>query len=111
MATEILIAGARLDDSTAMDALIAPIPNSEQLRQILSTGSRQGLYHVYDAETRTARYIASDGRGVLRFTVTDLTPEQAATIAAECRDITVWNGPAFQTAVERALGVSFDRVQ
>lgn len=110
MNTKIHVAMARLDDSTAMDALVAPIPNGEQLRQSLLTRT-SGRRHGYHEETRTARYVVPDGELVLCLTVTDLTLQQAATIAAECDAITEWEYPAFQAIVERVLGGSFGRVQ
>lgn len=110
MTTTILAAGARLDDPTAMDALIAPIPNGEQLRQILltRTPTRRRAYHK---ETRTARWVVSDGEQVVCFTVTDLTFEQAVAIGVECYAITVWDVPEFHAAASRALGVPFDLIQ
>ena len=114
MTTTILAAGARLDDPTAMDALIAPLPNGEQLRQKLRqslltrTPMRTKAYHE---ETRTARYVVSDGEHVVCFTVTDVTLEQATAIAAECSAMTVWDLPEFHAAAARALGAPFDLVQ
>ena len=109
VAITILTAMARLDDSSDVNALIAPIPRGEHLRKAMS-GRTSGRWLAYHDETRSARYVASDGEVVMCFTVTDLTPEQAATIAAECDAITEWNPLAFQQAVERTLGAPFDRV-
>jgi hypothetical protein len=108
--TKIQLARARLDDSTAMDVLLAPIPNGDQLRQRLLTRT-SGRTQGYHEETRTARYVVSDGQLVLCFTVTDLTIEQAATIATKCDAITEWEYGAFQAVVERVMGSSFGLVQ
>jgi hypothetical protein len=43
--------------------------------------------------------------------VSDITIEQAATIAAECDAIREWSTDAFVTAVDRALGGKIHRVQ
>jgi hypothetical protein len=110
MTITILTAIARLDDSSAMNALIEPIPKGEQLRKVLSSRT-SGRWKAYHNETHSARYVVSDGEVVMCFTVTDLTLEQATTIAIECKAITEWDPSAFQEAVERALGAPFDPVQ
>jgi hypothetical protein len=110
MVTKILSAKARLDDSAAMAALLAPISNSDVLSHRLAE-RRPGRMQAYDRETRIARYVVTDGSIAACYTVTDLTLEQAATIAAECESISAWELVTFQAAVERALGASFGRVQ
>lgn len=110
MVTKILRATARLDDSAAMQTLLAPIPDGDELGRQLA--SRQpGLKARYFDEGRKGLYVVSDGKTVTCFTVTDVTVEQAATIRAECDSIEAWNYQRFQAAVERALSASFDRVQ
>ena len=108
--TKILSAMARFDDSRAMTSLLAPIPDGDALGQMLAE-RQPGRSQAYHAETRTARYVVSDGKTVQCFTVTNLTLEQAAAVAAECDSIKLWEPRAFQAAVERALGAASDRVQ
>jgi hypothetical protein len=102
-AGRVYLASAKLTDSSAMAQLLAAIPNGDELRSLLNEMG-PGHLHAYHAQTRTARYVASDGDIVMCFTVTDVAPEQAATIAAECESIATWDDREFHAAVVRALG-------
>jgi hypothetical protein len=100
---KILTARARLHNPEQMKALLAPIKHGDELAADLSDGE-QGTVELYDRETRTFRYLVSDGRSVACYTVTALTLVQAATIAAVCDGISVFNFQSFARAVEVALG-------
>lgn len=102
-AGRVYLASAKLTDASAMIQLLAAIPNGDELRSLLNEMG-PGHLHAYHAQTRTARYVASDGDIVMCFTVTDVAPEQAATIAAECESIATWDDREFYAAVVRALG-------
>jgi hypothetical protein len=110
MAIKILDAMARLDDAEAMGRLLAPIPDSDQLRPMLVPGY-SGRSQRYFREMLKGLYIAADGVTVACLTVTGITLEQGATIAAECDAIAQWTAAAFNQAVERALGIQSERVQ
>jgi hypothetical protein len=102
-AGRVYVASAKLTDTSAMIQLLASIPHGEELRSLLNEMG-PGHLHQYHAQTRTAHYVASDGDIVMCFTVTDVAPEQAATIAAECESIATWDDREFHAAVVRALG-------
>jgi hypothetical protein len=105
-------AWARVDDDSAMERLLAPVPEPHawQLREWLKSGGC-GRARYYHTETRSARYTACDGHIVAVFTVTEISLEQAATIEWECQSIKRWSVVAFDQAVERALGGTLTRVQ
>lgn len=96
-------AGARLNDAAAMGALLEPVPGADELRSKLESGFR-GCMCLYNLETRKAFWVACDGSIALVFTVTEVTPKDAALIEFECRDVGVWSRQAFTDAVGRALG-------
>jgi hypothetical protein len=99
----VYVASAKLTDTSAMIQLLAAIPNGDELRSLLDEMG-PGHLHAYHAQTRTARYVASDGDIVMCFTVINVRPEQAATIAAECESIATWDDREFYAAVVRSLG-------
>ena len=99
----VYVASAKLTDTPAMIRLLAAIPNGDELRSLLDEMG-PGHLHAYHAQTRTARYVASDGDIVMCFTVINVMPEQAATIAAECESIATWDDREFYAAVVRSLG-------
>ena len=69
----VYVASAKLTDTSAMAQLLAVIPNGDELRGLLDEmGS--GHLHAYHAQTRTARYVASDGDIVTCFTVMERQP-------------------------------------
>jgi hypothetical protein len=100
---KILTTRARLHNAEQMKALLSPIKHGDELGADLSDGD-QGTVELYDRETKTFRYLVSDGRSVACYTVTGLTLVQAATIAAACDAICVFNFESFALAVEVALG-------
>ena len=99
----VYVASAKLTDTSAMIQLLAAIPNGDELRGLLDEMG-PGHLHAYHEQTRTARYVASDGDMVMCFTVINVSPEQAATIAAECESIATWDDREFYAAVVRSLG-------
>jgi hypothetical protein len=109
MTTKIFDAMARLDDATALNALLAPMRDGATLRKKLRPGFR-GHKYFYDRHTHTARYLLTNGDVVACYSVTDVSLGEAKAIAARCEGIDEWSMTAFQAAVERALGVEFERV-
>lgn len=105
----IYLAAARLNNKAAMRTLLEPIPNANGLRSILKAG-QSGRTQSYHEETRKAFYVACDGREVWVWTITDVTLDQAARVAAACDD-RVWSSDSFQDAVRRALGEEVVRAQ
>ena len=101
---------AMLNDEKAMQALLAPVPNSEGLRRVLKPGHSMRT-QIYWKETSKAHYVLCDGKEVRLWTVTDVTLQQAATIAAKCDDIKEWDAEQFHAAVSRALGGEVTRIQ
>jgi len=107
MSTRISCASARLDDTAAMTHFLTAIPNGEVLGQLLHAGEPVSS-RAYDDETWTARFVASDGRVVKCFAVTDITIDQAEMIAAACVDNTALDEADFRVAVAQSLGPTFD---
>ena len=89
-----------------MAQFLAPIPNGDQLADVLATSGAVST-RAYDDDTRTARFVSSDGVVVMCFTVTDITIDQAEMIATECDALLNWSDDTFQKAVARALGADF----
>lgn len=100
---KILSAVARLGDAAAINALLAPMRDSRSLKKRLRPGFCGHKYSYY-RYARTAHYLLTNGEIVACYTVTDVSLDQAATIAAECDGIVNWSLTTFQAAVERALG-------
>jgi len=108
--TRIHSAMAHIDDAGAVTSLLAPIRDRDKVAELLN-GRVTGLASEYDEETRTAHYIISDAWTVMRFSVTDISRDEAASIFAECHRMPVWGHTEFQSAAGRALGGSFEQVQ
>jgi hypothetical protein len=107
---KILHARCRIHHEPAIANFVAPIPDGENLAAVLRTG-QAGLLNRYWSEKSTAFYIASDGEVAVCWTITDVTLEQAATLAVECESITDFGSKAaFYAAVKRA-GITYRRVQ
>lgn len=102
MATAIVTTTAHLDDDAEMAEFLAPIPNGEQLAEVLQRKKPEST-RAYEDETRTARFVESDGNIVMCFTVTDITIDQAEMIEAEWEGICALDESVFQKAVEHAL--------
>ena len=110
MSTKISLAAARLDDAAAMAGFLSKIPNSEDLGRVLQNGKAVSS-RAYDDETWTARFVASDGREVKCFTVSDITIDQAEMIAAASLDTFAWDEGGFREAVAGALGPTLDSIE
>lgn len=93
---------ARLDDEAEMAKFLSPISNGDQLAKVLE-GRKPVSTRAYEDETRTARFVESDGNIVMCFTVTEITIDQAEMIEAEWEGICTLDESAFQRAVEQAL--------
>ena len=109
MTTKIFDATARLNDVTALNALLAPMRDGAALRKRLRPG-RRGHKYFYDQHTHTAHYLLTNGDVVACYSVTEVSLGEAKAIAARCEGISEWCMTAFRAAVERALGTEFERV-
>ena len=110
MNTKISFATARLDDAAAMTEFLSGIPNGEELGKILQ--NREDVSsRAYDDETWTARFVASDGKVVKCFAVTDITIDQAEMIAAASMDIPALDEAGFREVVAQALGPTIDAIE
>jgi hypothetical protein len=107
MSTNILLTTAPLHDAAAMEEFLRAIPNSEELAKVLQ--EREAVSsRAYDDDTWTARFVASDGRAVKCFAVTDITIDQAEMIAVAEIDVMECDESGFREAVARLLGPTFD---
>jgi len=70
-------AEARVDDGAALDRLLEPLPEAQELRPRLSA---QFFARAWDADARRDHWVASDGSRVTCFTITGLTLQQAAAV-------------------------------
>jgi hypothetical protein len=103
MEQKIFTAMARLSDSAALAKLLAPISSSDGLRKMLGPG-RSVAAKRYESEAQLAHFIFSDGATVMCFTVTEVTPDEAAAIAAACDEMGAsWSTKAFKSVVEGLL--------
>jgi hypothetical protein len=93
---------AHLDDAAGMAKFLAPIPNGGELAKVLKAGTPAST-RAYEDETRTARFIESDGSRVACFTVADITIDQAELIEAAWEGICSLDGAEFQRTVERVI--------
>jgi hypothetical protein len=105
MTTAIVTTTARLDDDAEMAKFLSPIPNGEQLANVLNERKPVST-RAYEEETRTARFVESDGNVVMCFTVSDITIDQAEMIESAWEVICVLDEAAFQKTVERVLHIS-----
>lgn len=110
MCAEIITTTARLDDEAEMRKFLSRVPNGERLANVLEDRKPVST-RAYEDETRTGRFVESDGNIVMCFTVTDITIDQAEMIEAEWEGICALDESAFQKAVEQALNVSLHRAQ
>lgn len=107
MSTKISCATVLLDDAEAMARFLSAIPNGEELAKVLHSKGTVSS-RAYDDETWTARFVASDGRVVKCFAVTDITIDQAEMIAAACTENPALDEEGFREAVAQSLGPTFD---
>ena len=105
MATTIVATTAHLDDDAEMATFLSPIPNGEQLATVLNDRKPVST-RAYEDETRTARFVESDGNIVMCFTVSDITIDQAEMIEAAWEEICALDETAFRETVERVLSLS-----
>ena len=105
---KIFSALARLDDATALNELLVPMRNRAALKRKLRPGFR-GHKYTYDRWARTARYLLTDGEVVACYSVTDVSLEEAATIATACDEISNWSTRTFRGTVKRVLHAEFRR--
>jgi hypothetical protein len=102
---KILLVKARLDDTAAVSSLLSPIRDNSDVVRMLSE-RESGISYAYEEESRVGRYIASNGVTVMSFSIGGITRGQAASIAAECGQIAVWDMLEIRKATDRALGAS-----
>jgi len=100
---EIVTTTARLDDDAEMAKFLAPIPNREQLARVLED-KKPISTRAYEDETWTARFVESDGKKVMCFTVAPITIDQAEMIEMRWEGNVALSETAFAKAVEQALG-------
>jgi hypothetical protein len=105
---KILSALARLNDEAAINELLVPMRNRAALKKKLRPGFR-GHKYAYDRWARTARYLLTDGEVVACYSVTDVSLEEAATIAIACDEISDWSMRSFRGTVKRVLHAEFRR--
>ncbi len=103
------LAKVRLDDTAAVQSVLS-IHDNRNLAKMLDE-RRSGFSFAYEEESRIGRFIASNGRNALSFSVTGITRQEAGLIAAECEQIFLWDIYEFRKAADRALRASFERVQ
>ena len=108
MPSIITLTTARLDDGASMAALLAPIPDGDQLAKVLAR-RRAIASRAYDDGARTARFVATDGAVVKCFTVSDITIDQAEMIAAVGVDLMEIDEANFRELVALALGPTLDQ--
>jgi hypothetical protein len=101
----ILSALARLNDPAAMSELLAPMRGKAALRRKLRPGFC-GHKYTYDLNTRIARYLLTNGEIVACYSVTEVSLEEAKTIALACEELGEWSIRTFQAAVVHALGAT-----
>ncbi len=70
-------ADARLDDAAALDRLLKPLPEAEDLRARLSGPF---FARAWDADSQRDHWLASDGVQVTCYTMSGLTLPQAAAV-------------------------------
>ncbi len=68
---------ARVDDPAALERLLAPLPEAEELRARLS---RALFVRAWDSQRECDYWVVSDGQRVTCFTVSGLTLKQAAAV-------------------------------
>ncbi len=105
MLTAIVTTTARLDDEAEMAKFLSPIPNGEQLAEVLK-GTKPVSTRAYEDEAWTARFVESDGKIVMCFTVSNITIDQAEMIEAAWEGIGMLDETEFRKTVEQVLDVS-----
>ncbi len=102
MKPTVLTTAARLDDEGEMRAFLAAIPHADGLSALLRRLEPVST-RAYEDETQTARFIESDGRRVLCFTVAGVTIDQAEMIELRRETLPGVDEGVFQRVVDEAL--------
>jgi hypothetical protein len=105
---QIFLANARLDDSAAMTALLAPLRDGGALAKSLATRP-PGCTFVYDPAAATARFIVNDTKMASCFSLVGITRAEAASVSKACEDKSDWSLNSFRATVSAALGGSFQQ--
>jgi hypothetical protein len=103
---QIFLANARVDDPAAKSALLAPLQDGGATAKALVPGQTAFAY-VYNIDSRTARYLVSDGEMISCFSLVGVTQDEGMAVAKACEDKTDWSLNSFQTTAGRALRGSF----
>ena len=93
---------AHLDDDADMAKFLAPIPNGGELAKVLQDRTPVST-RAYEDETRTARFVESDGNLVACFAVSDITIDEAEMIQAAWEGSCSLDEAAFQMIVEQVI--------
>jgi len=101
---KILLVKVRLDDTAAVKSLLPILDNGDLARMLRERQS--GISYAYEEESGMGRFIASNGVTVMSFSITRITRQQAASIAAECEQMAVWDVHEIRKTTDRALGGS-----
>jgi hypothetical protein len=118
--SRIYAAAARLSDKKSLETLLEPLKDldieymedlRDQLNELRAGKKNSVRQPIYDTELQTGRYIVSDGRIVLCYSVTGIDFEEFQKIIAAADKIRTWNGEAFDAAVAGALAVEIVSVQ
>ena len=107
---KIAVAEARIDDPSAMASFLAPIPNNVELAVLLAKKEPLNT-RAYDDESRTARFVISNGDIAICFAIIDITIDQAELVTIACEESNEWGAASFPEAASRALGEPVERVQ
>ena len=101
---EIFHTQARIDDAGAMATFTAPIPTD----LISALDLKESCFVMeYEDETRTLRWVGTDCRQVVCFTLTDISAPDAAKVQEKIESITYFADETFIYAVCAALNVRF----
>jgi hypothetical protein len=111
MQGSISMAAANLTDISALEKLLAPIPNNQPLREALKPGFA-GSADIYHAETRTVRYLRADGKLAVCFILTDVSQQEAQAVGKELEKIKLADLGlhSFSAVVQSVLQVEMSRV-
>jgi hypothetical protein len=103
-----LVAHADINNSDALDRLLAPLPNPDEFRTILAAG-KQGLYFVSQKDESEdqviARYIWVFAKEVVVFSLITVSRDQAQRVLGECAKLRMVDHSTFDAAVRAAIGI------
>jgi hypothetical protein len=111
MQGSISMAAANLGDVQALENLLAPIPNNQQLREVLKPGFA-GSVDIYHAATRVVRYVRADGKLAVCFILTDVSQQEAQAVGVELEKVKLADLglQSFSAAVRSVLRAETSRV-